>query len=89
MMKQMHQHDLREFSVWEGAEETTATLLDDTDSALDVAYMFRSSSSVDNDVWGVIRNLIELIVHQNCLNGEAGTSVNSHNPLKEEAEFGS
>ena len=89
MMKQMHQHDLRELSVGEGAEDTTATLLDDSDSALDVADMFRSSSSVDNDVGSVIHNLIELIVHQNCLNGEACTSVNSHNPLKEEAEFGS
>ena len=82
MMKQMHQHDLREFSVWEGAEDTTATLLDDSDPALNVAVMLRCSSSIDNNVGGMLSNLIELIVHQYCLNGETCTSVNCHDSLK-------
>ena len=89
MMKQMHEHDLRETSVWQGTENTPATLLDNPDPALNVADMLRCSSSIDNDVGGMISNLIELIVHQYCLNGETCMSVNCHDSLKEETELGS
>jgi len=89
MMKQMHEHDLRETSVWQGTENTPATLLDNPDPALNVADMLRCSGSIDNGVGGVISNLVELIVHQYSLNSETGTSVNCHDSLKEETELGS
>ena len=84
----MYQHDLRELSVGEGAEDATATLFDDPDPAFDITDMFGSRSSVDNDVGGMIDNLIKLIVHEDCLNRETRTSVNSYNPLKKQTKFG-
>ena len=85
----MHQHDLRELSVGEGTEDSTATLFYDSDPALDITDMFGSRSSVDNDVGGMIDNLIKLIVHEDCLNRETCMSVNGHNPLKKQTKLGS
>ncbi len=84
----MYQHDLRELSVGEGAEDATATLFDDPDPAFDITDMFGSRISVDNDIGGMIDNLIKLIVHEDCLNRETCTSVNSYNPLKKQTKFG-
>ena len=45
----------------QGAEDTAAALYDDPNPALDVADMFRSSRSVDDDVGGMIGNLVALL----------------------------
>ena len=84
----MYQHDLQELSVGEGAEDSTATLFYASDPALDITDMFGSCSSVDNDVGGMIDNIIKLIGHEDCLNPETCTSVNSHNPLKKQTKLG-
>jgi hypothetical protein len=66
----------------EGAEDTAAALLDDPNPALEVADMFRSSRSVEDDVGGMIGNFIKLIVHENSPNRESCTSINCYNPVK-------
>jgi hypothetical protein len=77
----MYKHYLRKMGVREGAEDTAAALLDDPNPALDVTNMFRSSRSVDDDVGGMISNLIKLIVHEDSPNRKSCTSVDCYNPL--------
>ena len=62
----------------QGAEDTAAALYDDPNPALDVADMFRSSRSVEDDVGDMISNLVELIVHEDSPNRESCTSVNGY-----------
>ena len=67
--------------VGEGVDNASASLFDDTDAALNFPNMLPSRGKVEGGFVKVGPHLLELIVHENCLDRETGAVVDAHNTL--------
>ncbi len=63
MVEKMDEHDLWEAGIGESTQDFSTMLFDDTNSAFDVANVFRSSRRVEDGVRDMILDLIKFVVH--------------------------
>ena len=64
MVEVEYKHYLWEASIGKGENNATASLLDNMDMTLDVANVFRGSSSIQSSLVNVVLDLLEFIVHK-------------------------
>ena len=88
VVEEMNEHYLWDIQIWKGAGDPSAAFLDNPNATLDVPNMFGNRSSIDDDLWDMIRNLVEFIVHENCLDSEPCSCINDHNTLEKATRFG-
>jgi hypothetical protein len=89
MMEKVDKHYLREVGIGKGAYNTAASFLNNVNTGWEgVSNMFQGGSGIQSCLVNMVLDLLKFIVHENCLNCEAGASVDLDNAMKEGSKFG-
>ena len=74
--------------IWEGIDNSAAMLLDHSNPSLDFCNVFPGGREVESCMREVLTQLLKLIIHEYCLNGEPSSTVDSDDMVEEGGEFG-
>ena len=81
MGKEVDEHNLRDVSVRESANDIPTTFLDYPNPVFDFTNMSRRGRCVQSCLGNMILDLLKFIIHENSLYPEACMCINIHNPM--------
>ncbi len=81
-MQKLNKHALRQFLVREGAYDPSRSLFNHPYLTFDFTHVFIRGSGVDIEMGGLLFHLVELVVHEDDPDAEAGLVISLNDTIE-------